>query len=271
MDDLTLLRELVIDEPMGDEEARAEVWRRIGGGESSRPGERRRRVVVTLAATAIVVVAAASAFATARELLFVKPFARGKVTRTVDGVRFSLFVPKTGWENGPGEEFWRRGSAYKVRNHSLLISKSTHGPQVAEEVIYWAGVQGNREVTPCATVLPSAANVSRADLATAMASAPGTKLAGGPWLVTVGGRPATRLVLRVTEDVGCEPGFFFTWPHDNEKWCWGAFWCDTAPGDSIAVWIVDVGKKRLFFVAMTKPGAGEWQEIGDIMRSIRFG
>ena len=220
-----------------------------------------------LAVLAAVVVGAASAFATARESSFVevKPFARGKLTRTVDGVRFSLIVPKTRWENGPHEKLGNR-----FRTHSLLISKSTRGGQAAEEVIYWVGVQGNRAVTSCAKVLPSAVNLSRADLAIALASAPGTKLAGGPWPVTVGGRPATRVVLRVKEDVGCQPGFFFTWPHSWDRWCWGALWCRTDPGDSIAVWIVDVGGKRLFFVAMTKPGAGEWQEIGDIIRSIRF-
>jgi hypothetical protein len=42
-------------------------------------------------------------------------------------------------------------------------------------------------------------------------------------------------------------------------------------GDSIRVWIVDVGGKRLFFEAETKPGHGIEQEIGDIIRSIRFG
>jgi hypothetical protein len=226
---------------------------------------RRRCIAVLVAAVVVVVATTAAAAATAGEV--VKPFARGKLTRTVDGVRFSLYVPKTGWgwENGPHEKVGN-----KFRTHSALISKSTGGGQAAEEVIYWAGVQGNREVTPCAKVLPSAANLSRADLAIAMASAPGTKLAGGPWLVTVGGRPATRVVLRVKEDVGCQPGFFFTWPHSWGRWCWGALWCRTDAGDSIAVWIVDVGKKRLFFVAVTKPEAGEWQEIGDIMRSIRF-
>jgi hypothetical protein len=34
--------------------------------------------------------------------------------------------------------------------------------------------------------------------------------------------------------------------------------------------IVDVGGKRLFFVTVTKPGAGEHQEVGNIKRSIRF-
>lgn len=192
----------------------------------------------------------------------IKPFAHGKLTRTVNDVRFSLTIPKTGWENGPHEKIGNR-----FRTHGLLISKSTRGGQAAEEVIFWAGARGNREVTPCAEVLTSAAGLSRADLAAAIARAPGTRPGGGPHDTTVGGHSATYLALRVKQDVGCQPGLLFTWPHSE---CWGACWLRTEVGDSVALWIVDVGTKRLFLVAITKPGAGEWQEIGDIKRSIRI-
>jgi hypothetical protein len=223
---------------------------------------------LALLAAAAVAVGAASAFATVREFFSVEvePFARGKLTRTVDGVRFSLYVPNTGWENGPHEKIGR-----KFRTHSLLISKSTLRGQAAEAVIFWAGFRGGGEATPCAKLLPSGADRSRADLAAAVASAPGTKLGGRPRFVTVGGRPATKVVLRVQKDLGCDPGYFFTWPHDPAKFNWGAFWPGTDVGDSIRVWIVDVGGKRLFFEAVTKPGHGVEQEIGDIIRSIRFG
>ena len=234
-----------------------------------RRGGRRRRRLVAVAATAVVAVGAASAFGTAHEFLFVqaKPFAQGKLTRTVDGVRFSLNVPRTGWENGPHE----RLDSGKDRTHSLLISKSTVGPQGAEAIIFWAGLQGGGEAKPCAKVLPSAAGRSRAELAAAVASAPGTKVAAGGFSrVTVGGRPATRVVLWVRRNLGCDPGFFFTWPNDMPRFNGGAFWPGTQAGDKIRVWIVDVGGKRLVFEAVTKPGNGIEQEIGDIIRSIRF-
>jgi hypothetical protein len=131
------------------------------------------------------------------------PFARGKLTRTVDGVRFSLYVPKTGWENGPHEKI----GASKFRTHGLLVSKSTLRGQAAEAVIFWG--------------------------ATLASSSPG---------------PTTRL-----RQLGC----VLAW--------------DGRAGDSIRVWIVDVSGKRLFFEAVTKPGHGVEQEIGDIIRSIRFG
>ena len=138
-------------------------------------------------------------------------------------------------------------------------------------MIFWAGLHGGGEATPCEKILSSTADRSRADLAAAVARAPGTKLLGGPRRVTVGGRPAMRVVVRVQEDLGCDPGYFFTWPHDPARFNWGAFWPGTDPGDSIRVWIVDVGGKRLFFEAVTKPGHGVEQEIGAIIRSIRFG
>jgi hypothetical protein len=230
-------------------------------------------VLAFAAAAALVVLGAASAFATVRELLFVdvKPLARGKLTRTVGGVRFSLYVPKTGWMNGPLEKIGRKANAPVFRTHSLLISKSTREGQAAEAVIFWAGFRGGGEATPCAKLLPSGADRSREDLAAAVASAPGTKLAGPPRQVSVGGRPATRVVQRVQKDLECDPGYFFTWPHDPAAVWWGDFWPGTDVGDSIRVWIVDVRGKRLFFEAATKPGHGVEQEIGDIIRSIRFG
>jgi hypothetical protein len=223
------------------------------------------------AAAALVVVGAASAFVTVRELLFfdVKPLAYGKLTRTVDGVRFSLYL-RTRWMNGPLEKIGRKGNVPVFHTHSLLISKSTREGQAAETVIFWAGFRGGGEATPCAELLPSGADRSRADLAAAVASAPGTKLAGPPRQMTVGGRPATQVVLRVQEDLGCEPGYFFTWPHDPARFSWGDFWPGTNVGDSIRVWIVDIGRKRLFFEAATKPGHGVEQEITNIIGSIRF-
>ena len=43
---------------------------------------------------------------------------------------------------------------------------------------------------------------------------PASSSSAGPEDVTVGGRPAKHLVVRVREDLGCDPGYFFTW-HDR--------------------------------------------------------
>ena len=260
MDELTLLRELVVDEPVDEDAERAEVWRRVRGDKTLR-STRRRRAVLALAATAVVVVAAASAVAAVRELIFVKPFAQGRITRTVDGIHFSLSVPRSGWENGPHVVVKGMG-----RTLGLFVSRNRWGPQDADLVLLWTAFPRGGQAAPCPDLLKPGGR-SAADLAGAMSRAPGIEVVRGPKRVTVGGRPAWQAVLRVRRDRGCDPGYFFTW----ETSLGGAFWNETGAGYSITVWVVDVGGKRLIFEAETKPGAGNPdQEITKMVDSIRF-
>lgn len=219
-------------------------------------GRGRRRFVALAAAALVVVVGAASAFGTAHIL------SDGRASRTVDGVRFS-FGPR-GWAPGPGSS---TGASYP----SVFISESTSGSQGAEAVLFWAGFHGGY-ATPCAKLLGSAARGSIADLAAAVAKAPGTKLVHGPTRVTVGGRPAQHVVLTVRKDVGCDPGFFFTWrPRGLHGDCGGSCWLESSVGDTIRVWIVDVSGKRLFLEAQSSDvGRDVSYEISRIVRSIRF-
>jgi hypothetical protein len=248
--------------PEGLVQFRTDLEEAIGRDQAARPRRRHQRLVVLVAA-AVVVVGTASAFATVRDFSFVEPFAHGTVSRSVEGVRFSLRVPRTGWENGPHEQI-----GGKSRTRSLYISKSTVGPQGAEALIFWTGFREGHEAAPCAKLLGSASGRSTTDLAAAVARAPGTKLVRGPTRVTVGGRPAKHVVLTVRKDVGCDPGFFFTWRSQD----WGAFWPGTNVGDTIRVWIVDVRGTRLFIEAETAKQAGRnvEQEITKIVGSIRF-
>ena len=247
---------------------------------------RRRRGVVLIAA--IAVVGTASALAAAREFFSVDPWtARGKVSRTVDGVRFSFTVPTHkqpyykpdfGWMNGPAEKV---GDKVRVRN--LLISTGFMGGQAAEAVVFWTAYPTGGEAPPCSSLRSPTIGRSTVDLAAAMARAPGTTLIRRPTQTRVGGRPATHVVLRVREDRGCDPGYFFTW---RDEW-WGDFWPGTGVGDTIRVWIVDVGGKRLVIQSESRypgpPGsAGDLvrayraefkkvdQDITEIVASIRF-
>jgi hypothetical protein len=241
--------------------------------------------VLALLAAAAVVVGAASAFATVRSFFSVEPFAQGKVSRTVEGVRFSFVVPRTtrtkfgpmGWENGPHGKI----GPTKFRTRSLLISKSLVGGQAAEAVIFWTGFRDRTETAPCERLFGSAIGRSTPAIAAAVARAPGTKLVRGPTRVTVGGRPAWHVVLRVRRNRGCDPGYFFTWRPRNV--CSGACWLGSSVGDTMRVWIVEVRGTRLFFEAATKqrhavtkepvPSADLMkveQEITKIVGSIRF-
>jgi hypothetical protein len=216
-------------------------------------------VTALFAAVLVVAVGAAAGFG--------KTFADRRVSRTVEGVRFSFSVPRSGWEYGPS-----RRIGGKFRDGSLLISRSTTGPQSAEAVIFWTGFRGGGEAAPCAKLLSPATRGSTADLAAAVAKAPGTQVVKGATRVTIGGRPATYVVLTVRKHLGCDPGYFFTWrPRGPGGECWGACWLESNVGDTIRVWIVDVRGKRLFIEAATKdPRRFLAQEIEKIVRSIRF-
>ena len=172
-----------------------------------------------------------------------------RLSLTVDRVPFSFSLQA-------GDSWERFGST--------SINKYISGGQDAEAIIFWNTLPSDENANPCAPLL----GASAADLAAAVASAPGTELVAGPSDVTVGGRAAKHVVVTVREDVGCDPGFFFTWPASDG----GAFWLETVPGDTIRVWIVDVDGTHFVIEAETRPNAGSdvEQEIQQFVDSIRF-
>jgi hypothetical protein len=173
-------------------------------------------------------------------------------SRAVSGVPFSFRVRTAGWET-----FGR-----------ISINKSIVGPQGAEAIIFWSSFPEGDDADPCSEVLKLPENGSAGSLATIVANAPGTELVSGPSNVTLGGRAAKHVVLTVRKEVGCEPGFFYGWK-DKEV---GALWSATRVGDTIRVWIVDVGGTRLFFEAetSTESDAQLDREVVRIVESIRF-
>ena len=241
--------------------ARAPLERAISGeqaaGERSprpRRNDRRRRIAFAVAATVIVIVGTASAYATVRELFDVV-YPGGRVTRNVDGVRFSLRVPRNvgdaRWENGPIARTGAIGSRDAFSSRDFLLNRSTVGGQAGEAVVLWTAFPDGGQAAPCTKLLSNAGR-STADLAAAIAGAPGISVVKGPTRVTLGGRPAQHVVVTVRSDLGCNPGYFFTWRDE----LWGAFWPGTYPGDVISVWIVDVHGRRLVIEAETKrPGS----------------
>ncbi len=178
--------------------------------------------------------------------------AHARYSVTVQGVRLSFNVSTFGWES--------HGRPY--------ISKSVRGPQGAEAIIFWASFPEGVSADPCARLLGPSVGPSAADLAGAVLTAAGTELVTGPSDVIVGGRSAKHLVLTVLEDVGCDPGYFYSW----DPFLWGALWPDTMAGDTVWVWIVDVDGALLFIAGETKPDAGSEleEEIQQIVNSIQF-
>jgi hypothetical protein len=106
-----------------------------------------------------------------------------------------------------------------------------------------------------------------------MTRTPGIEVVNGPVKTAVDGRRATYVMLRAFLDLGCDPGFFFTWqPRGPDGECWGACWLESSLGDTISVWIVDVRGTRLVVEAESTERAGPdvEKEIRAIVKSIRF-
>jgi hypothetical protein len=179
-------------------------------------------------------------------------FRIGRHSLTFDGIPFSFETSTSGWEP----------------QGSFLISKSTHGPQGAEAVIFWTPFPEGVDAGACPRLLGPPDGGSAADLAAAVSRTNGTELVSGPSDVTVGGYAAKRVVVTVREDTGCDPGFFYNWRAKTG----GAMWDRTELGDTITVWIVDLNRTLLFIGGETHKDAGAEveQEIQPIVDSIRF-
>ena len=190
---------------------------------------------------------------------------RTRLSRAAGNVSFSFNVPSSNWAPGPSAP----GTRF---NGQLYVSQDAMFGQAAEAVVYWGGFPDGDGANPCAKL--RSVGPSIADLATAVATAPGIELLRAPTDVTVGGRPAKHVVVAVREDVGCGAGFFYAWPDER----WGPFWGGAHVGDTIRVWIVDVNGSRLFLGAGTTGRTGSdpdileqlEQEIQGIVDSIRF-
>ena len=186
-------------------------------------------------------------------------------TVTEQGVRFSFKVPT----KAPGDQSWWERFRVATGNYPrgpISLNKSFVGPQGAEAIIYWTSFPNGDYADPCADVLAPSIGRSAAALAAAVATAPGTELVKAPSSVTLGGQPAKYVVLKIRKNVGCDPGFFYSWPNYGLG---GAFWHMNV-GDTIRVWVVPVGRARLFIAAAERAGALE-EEVTQIVQSIRFG
>ena len=221
------------------------------------------RVVALAAVILIGGLLVTPAFGIGSRLLDLVQGARQPETRTVAGVQFSFSAGES-WAASP---ITKSGDGF--REGRLGISKSILGPQGAEAIVFWTSFPEGYRSEPCAYLANRRIGRSTADLAAAVAKAPGTRLISGPSNVRIGGLPAKHVVLIVRKDLGCDPGYFFTWYSE----CWGPCWVETTVGDTIRVWIVNVGGTRLFFAAATTEQADARlkKEINEIVQSIGFG
>jgi hypothetical protein len=183
----------------------------------------------------------------------VRGYAARRRTLSVDGVRLSYEVPTHGWES----------------SGRTSISMAGRGSHDGSAVVVWTGLSADGSATPCAGVLDLPASPTANDFVEAVVHAPGVRLTGDVSNNAIDGRPTTSLSLRVRRDIGCEPGFFFSWRDGGQ----GSLWPGTRVGDAITLWIVDVGGGRHMVIeAETSTNAGPELalEVQQIVRSTRF-
>jgi hypothetical protein len=150
----------------------------------------------------------------------------------------------------------------------LFIAKSSRGPQGAEAIIFWTDVGRGNQARACGQWWGSPVGTIR-DWAE-QASKGRSELLLGPTSATVGGFAAQHLVFVVSDArKACDPGFFHTWKNPIE----GPFWSGIEVGDTVRIWLVDIGDKILYIEADTHAYADPQleREVERIVGSISLG
>jgi hypothetical protein len=184
------------------------------------------------------------------------PLAAGTHRAVLDGVPLSFSVQSSGWTSS--EPFIVKGKDPQPDAFSLM---------------FWESAPENVYADPCAhTPLSPPPSATAAGFAAAVATIPGTDLVTGPSSIDVGGRPAQHVVLKIREDLGCDPKTAYLWYDESTGGASGGWRWAAELGATINVWIVDVDGKRVWIDGESYKGAGPEveQEIQQIVDSIKF-
>lgn len=173
------------------------------------------------------------------------PLALGRHPMTVDGVPFTFEIAEPGWTSD-GEVFFGKGTELEPDGMSILF-----WPE-APEFVY---------DDPCGQQQAPPVGPTAADMAAAIAGMSQLELVSGPTSVTIGGKPAQRVVVHVPDELECVPQQYMLWGNESVSSRY-----TTGPGSTFSVWIIDVDGTRLQIDAESYPGASP--EIGEEMRAI---
>ena len=177
------------------------------------------------------------------------PIETGRHSIILSGTSVSLDFPRSGWiSNGTFRTFTAAGQA---------------------AFIFWTNPPTNVYADPCAQEpLDPPAGDTPAELAAAISSIPGTDLVDGPSDVTIGGRPATVVSIRIREDLDCANTAFSLWYADDPSQ--GRF--PDALGETVTVWIIDLDGSIVWIDGSVSPSATPTlaEEMRQIVESIQF-
>jgi hypothetical protein len=181
----------------------------------------------------------------------------GRHSLTEEGVTFTLELTTAGW----------------VSEGSFGIDRGHQASPDAAAFIFWTTAPVGVYADPCAQTEAPPVAQSAAELADALTKIPGTELVSGPSDVTVDGRPAKHVVIRIPEQIDCTPSSFYLWYTDVS--CGGDGGCGryaTEVDSTINVWIINVDGAIVWIDGETyqESSAQTAQEVRQIVDSIRF-
>jgi len=125
----------------------------------------------------------------------------------------------------------------------------------------------NTFADPCThTQLTPKVGPTVADLATALGAIPNTT-ATAPVQTTIAGHQATYIEIEIPASLPCAPSNFYLW-QDSPN----GYWWVQGYGETARVWILDVGGRRVTFLAHSYPGSGAnaKAEFEAILNSVVF-
>ena len=184
----------------------------------------------------------------------------GRHFLTVEGIRFSIEVPASGWVSDGG--YW--------------FTRDTGVTPDGAAILFWS--PDNVYADPCAhTPLSPPVGPTAANLADAIVRLPGTdNTTAARDIAAIFGASAEYRQIAIREDVECDAeDFYLVYNQGDGDTCAGSTICQryaTELGSTIRYWIVPRGESRLVIEAETYKGAGP--DIGElvigIVSSIKF-
>jgi len=177
----------------------------------------------------------------------------GRHDLNLEGVHMTFAIATPGWTS----------------NGIFGFDKGAFGAPDSGGFIVWQDDADGVFSDPCTSTQAPPAGPTAADMANAIAGMSSIELVSGPEAVTIGGKPAQRVVVRMPDPLPCRYDQFYLWydttVRDNARYASGA-------GNTIRVWIMEVDGKRVQIDGESNPGAPPQvdAELNAIVNSIQF-
>ena len=183
----------------------------------------------------------------------------GRHTVSEAGIAFSLEVPEGWYSSGL--------NCGGCATNAGWLEKGS-GPDGDPDTV-WMPIWHVRGVAadPCAHT-PGPEATSAANLAADVAGLPGIEVVTPPEDVTIGGRPAKHVAVKVPAGIDCVPGTYYMWYEDSGVFRWAS-----ALGQTNHVWIIEMaGGNWIWIEAETFEGVSPEfvPEIEAMIDSIQF-